>query len=95
MAKTRNRRPSVKISLTKSRLQCSLGRDGNAILASIGEARVARRTVARVCIDHGQDAQFLAGRELVVHEVHDSVRQDGVISGVAPGCHDQAALGVI
>ena len=25
----------------------------------------------------------------------DSVRQDGVISGVAPGCHDQAALGVI
>ena len=27
--------------------------------------------------------------------IEDSVRQDGVISGVAPGCHDQAALGVI
>ncbi len=25
----------------------------------------------------------------------DSVRQDGVISGVGPGRHDQAALGVI
>ena len=27
--------------------------------------------------------------------IMDSVRQDGVISGVDPGRHDQAALGVI
>lgn len=38
------------------------------VLASIGEPSVACRTVSRVRVDHGQDTQLIACRELVVNE---------------------------
>lgn len=40
------------------------------------------------------DPEWDMGRETYAAR-NDSVRQDGVISGVGPGRHDQAALGVI
>ena len=62
------------------------------ILASVGEACVGCRAVARVRIDHGQDAQLLAGRELVVNEVHlpDVVRPDSLLAILPELCLDQA-----
>ena len=50
--------------------------------AAIGEACVGGGAVARVGVDHGQNAQLLACRELVVNEVHrpDVVRSDRLLA---------------
>ncbi len=42
-----------------------------------------------------EDDPFSGGNRTTVDYSNDSVRQVGVISGVGPGRHDQAALGVI
>ena len=38
---------------------------------------------------------YMLSRAVAHSEINGRVRQDGVISGVVPGRHDQAALGVI
>ncbi|WGG58370.1 hypothetical protein [Brucella intermedia] len=44
---------------------------------------------------YGSLAALIPDEFQIVDRLGDSVRQDGVISGVGPGRHDQAALGVI
>ncbi len=60
----------------------------NHVLTAIGETCVGGGAVARVRVDHGQDAQLLAGRELVVNKVHrpDIVRPDRLLVIVSEFC---------